>query len=70
MKKGFLLAAMVVAFAGFTMAQTTPKPAQKAPQKKAATAPAKGEEKMKDTAMKPAGHHHHKKHTKSTAPKQ
>lgn len=70
MKKVFVLAALAFAFTGLTMAQTTPKPAAKALQKKEATAPAKGEvakdDKTKDARK--SGSHHHKKHTK--APKQ
>lgn len=60
MKKVFLLATLVLALTGLTMAQT--KPAPKAPAKKEAAAPAK-ETAAKDTTKKAA--HHHKKHDKT-----
>lgn len=61
MKKVFMLAAMVIAFTGFTMAQASPK--AKEPVKKEATAPVK-EVAKNDKTKKAAGAHHHKKHTK------
>ncbi|NII26901.1 hypothetical protein HB364_17560 [Pseudoflavitalea sp. X16] len=64
MKKVFLLATMVIALTGLTMAQATPKQA-KEPAKKEATAPARDVAKTdKKETKKAAGAHHHKKHTK------
>lgn len=65
MKKVFLFATLVIALTGLTMAQTSPKPAPKAPAKKEAAAPAK-ETAAKDTTKKAA--HHHKKHDKTVKP--
>jgi hypothetical protein len=62
MKKVFMLAAMVIAFTGLTMAQGGPKQSIKQPVKKEATAPAK-DNKTKEE-KKTAGTHHHKKHAK------
>jgi hypothetical protein len=67
MKKVFMLATMIVAITGMTMAQTSPKPAAKQPVKKEATAPAKEEVAKSSTAKdaKKGGGHHHKKHAKA-----
>lgn len=65
MKKVFMLATMIVAITGMTMAQTSPKPAGKQPVKKEATAPAKEEVAKATKDGKKSGGHHHKKHTKA-----
>ncbi|MBO9564834.1 MAG: hypothetical protein J7621_18810 [Niastella sp.] len=67
MKKVFMLATMIVAITGMTMAQTSPKPAAKQPAKKEATAPAPAKEEVAKSTKdgKKGSGHHHKKHTKA-----